>query len=78
MASILDGGPPGVCLFGLGEMLGAKLSISPTTDRLVSMKFCGGGGMIPKLGILWLCFFINKKNAQKAKSAHKGVCRTGI
>ena len=43
MASILDGGPPGVCLFGLGEMLGAKLSISPTTDRLVSIKFCGGG-----------------------------------
>ena len=43
MASILDGGPPGVCLFGLGEMLGAKLSISPTTDRLVVIKSCRGG-----------------------------------
>ena len=32
------GGPPCVCLFGLGEMLGAKLSISPTTNRLVSIK----------------------------------------
>ena len=43
MASILDG-PPGVCLFGLGEMLGAKLSISPTPVQLVVVVVGGGGG----------------------------------